>query len=399
MKIFFILRLSLINTFKKRLRAALAIGGIALTTSVMVALLGIDMGLRALVQQEINNNEHQEVVTVSQRGDQQIKFDEESVSKIRSISGVGQVGQAAGLVGTIAFGNANLTSPLYAVTDNYFNLSSANPTSGSIDSFSMGENAVVSKKVLDVFGISAKDAIGKTFTLSATIGKSSLRSGEAKDVQTDPIKYTIKATIDRGDRPIIYIPLEKMKTAGLVNVDQLKVRVNTPQKVPEVREAIERKGFETASILDMIEQANRLFDVIRNVLHVFGVVVFAVTVSSTFTIISLTLMQETRQIGFLRINGFLNKDVKALFLLESITLTLMGALLGVTLGIVGGLGLNGVARSIAKDEAFTTDVSIFMVPFAYVIIILMISVGIGWIVGLIPAKRAVLIQPLQELNG
>lgn len=399
MKLLFILRLSLINTFKKKLTAVLAIGGIALTVAVMVTLFGVDMGLRSLVEKEIRNNDHQDVITVTSRGDQQVKFNEENLSKIRSISGVGQVGLSAGLLGVATFNASNLTSPIYAVSENYFNLGLTNVLQGSVEGLPANDGAVVSKKVLEVFGISPNEAIGKTLTLSATINRGSLSEKASDDVQTTPEKYTIKAVVDRGDRPVVYVSLEKMKMHGLVTVDVLKVRVSNPDKVAEVRETIERKGFETASVLDMIEQANRLFDVIRNVLYVFGAVVFAVTISATFTIISLTLMQETRLIGFLRINGLSNQDVKVLFLLESIALTLLGALLGVVMGIVAGSILNQLSKNVAQQESFTSDVSIFTIPFAYVIVMLMISVGIGWLVGLIPAKRAVLIQPLEELNG
>ena len=399
MRLIFILRLSLINTFKKKFRALLAIGGIALTVAVMVTLFGVDMGLHSLVEKEIKNNEHQDVITVTSRGDQQVKFNEENLSKIRSISGVGQVSLSAGLLGLAAFNSSNLTSPIYAVSENYFSLGLTNSAQGSVKGLPVNDGAVVSTKVLKVFGIPANEAIGKTFTLSATINHGSVNGQARDDVQTIPEKYTIKAVVDRGDRPVVFVSLEKMKLHGLTTVDVLKVRVSNPDKVAEVRETIERKGFETASVLDMIEQANRLFDVIRNVLYVFGAVVFAVTISATFTIISLTLMQETRLIGFLRINGFLNRDVKLLFLLESITLNVMGALLGVVIGIIAGSVLNQLSKNIAQQESFTSEVSIFTIPVVYVILMLMISVGIGWLFGLIPAKRAVLIQPLEELNG
>src|SRR5689334_18785634 len=91
-KSLFIFRLILLNTFKKKFRASLAVGGIALSISIMILLFGISSGLRSLVTEAVSSKEVSGVVTVNQRS-QQVTLNQDRISKIKSISGVGTVEQ------------------------------------------------------------------------------------------------------------------------------------------------------------------------------------------------------------------------------------------------------------------------------------------------------------------
>lgn len=394
----FFIRLALLNTFKKRLRALLAIGGIALTTGVMIVLFGVEAGLHNLVSSEVANGDSKDVVTVNQRNVQQIKLDGERLSKIQSISGVSELGSSVGLVGAVVYHGINLDLPLYGVSPEYLAMSSAKASKGSIEAQPDASSVVVSKKVLEVLSINQDDAVGKKIQVSTTITKDYGSKLAAEGKKTKPQEYIIAGVIDKGASPVIYMPIEQLRSQGLDGVAQLKVRLTSPEKVPAVREGVEQMGLQTTSILDTMDQINKLFEVIQNVLLIFGIVVFVITVSGTFTIITLTLMEETKQIGFLRILGLRRRDVRTLFVVQSIVLTFLGAFFGILLGLLIGFVLNGLAKALASTESFATDISIFVIPVQPIIIILMLAIVIGWLVGLLPAKRAVLINPLEEIR-
>ena len=397
MRQMFIVRLALLNTFKKPLRALLAVGGIALTSAVMVTLFGVESGLRELVQREISSAGAHDVVTVSQRNIQQIRLDATRVSEIQSISGVGEVAQSVGLPGNAVYHGINLDVPVYGVTSDYFALGPNTTIDGSVEDAPANMNIVVSSKVLEVFGISRAQAIGRSLSLSPHITSDyASRVEEEKRVKAE--EYRIVGVVDRGQLPVVFMPIEKLIEQGLDSVSQLKVRATSTEKIPAIREAIEQKGLQTSSILDTLERIEQLFKVIQNILLIFGVVALAVTVSATFTIITLTLMEETKQIGFLRIMGMRHRDVKHLFITQSIILTALGALGGVVIGVVAGWVVNGLARGVATTETFSGEISLFNIPAIPIIIILMLSVIIGWGVGMLPAKRATLISPLRELE-
>ncbi|RYX78673.1 FtsX-like permease family protein [bacterium] len=394
----FFVRLALLNTFKKRLRALLAIGGIALTTGVMIVLFGVEIGLHNMVNGEVANGDSKDVVTVNQRNVQQIKLDTERLSKIQSISGVSELGSSVGLVGAVVYHGINLDLPLYGVSPEYLAMSSVKPFKGTIEGQPDAQKVVVTKKVLEVLSINANDAVGKKLQVGATLTKDYASKLGADSKKTKVQEYEIVGVVDKGSSPVIYMPIEQLRTQGLDGVAQLKARLTSPEKVPAVRESIEQMGLQTTSILDTMDQINKLFQVIQNVLLIFGIVVFVITVSGTFTIITLTLMEETRQIGFLRIMGLRRRDVRTLFVIQSIVLTFLGAFFGIIFGLAIGFVLNGVARALASTESFATDISIFVIPVQPIIIILMLAILIGWLVGLLPAKRAVLINPLEEIR-
>ena len=375
----FFIRLALINTFKKRLRAILAIGVIALTSAVVVVLFGVDIGLHNLVQNEVNQSDSTDVVTVTLRNTQQVKLDDASISKIKSISSVGQVVQFVGIFGTAILNEVNLNMPLYAVSPEYFMLGSTISIAGNLDKQPAEGNVIVSKKVLDIYGINLDKAVGQKIKIQATLTNDNTSADASAAIKETPIEeYTIAGVIDRGDLPLAYVPIDNVKKLGLTSVNQLKVRLTDVNRVSEVREAIEQQGFQTTSILDTINQVDKLFTVIRNVLVIFGFIVFIVTISATFTIISLTLMEETQQVGFLRINGFLKRDVKMLFLIQSIVLTLLGAMGGSILGTIFGAMLNVFSQSVASGEAFSSDVTIFETPITAIVVIIALSVVTGW---------------------
>lgn len=387
------------NTFKKRLRSILAISGIALTSAAMVTLFGIEIGLHQLVESEIDQANARDVVTVHQRNIQQIRLDAQKISDIQSISGVSQVGQMVGLAGNASYHGITLDMPLYGISTEYFSMGPITTVAGSLENQPTDQNVVVSSKVLQAFGIEQSTALGKKISVGATITPdydSSLTDGEDKKVK--PSEYTIVGVVDRGALPVIYIPIEQLNGQGVDSVAQLRVRVSAMDKVASVRETIEQKGLQTESVLDTIDRINQLFKVIGNILIIFGIIVFAITVSGTFTIITLTLMEETRQIGFLRILGLRRRDIRLLFVIQSIILTSLGALGGITIGIVAGEVVNGIVRSIADTAMLAQNISLFIIPVQQVIIILMLSILVGWAVGIVPAKRAAMINPLKELE-
>lgn len=394
----FIIHLAILNTFKKRLRVILAIVGIALTSGIIVGLFGVQSGLRNLVDTEIRNGQALDVVSINRRNVQELKLNQEKISAIKSISGVTDAAESVGLFGSASYHGILLNAPVYAVSQTYFAMNPSAISAGTTEAEPKTDSVIVSEKVLDVFGIEKGGAVGKKIKLNALLTKEYADNLKSDEFSTDEKEYTIRAVVNRGTLPVFYVNIEPFKEQGLTNVGQIDARLTSPDKSAEVREAVERLGFQTSSVQDTIEEINQLFEVIQNILVVFGIVVFVITVSSTFTVITLTLMEETKQIGFLRIMGLRHNDVTKLFVIQSIIVTFLGALLGCVFGIIGGFILNGYARVLAEGSTFSGEISVFLVPGLQVIIILTLSIVVGWLVGIIPARRAIRINPLEELQ-
>jgi ABC-type lipoprotein release transport system permease subunit len=400
MKSLFIFRLILLNTFKRKFRAGLAIGGIALSSSVMVVLFGIGIGLQTLVTDVVAGEDTAGVVTVNQRN-QQVKLDQERISTIKSTSGVGSIEQIVGAVADITYHGINLSLPVYGVTEDYFVTSPVSTISGDPKQQPATGSAqvVISKKTAEALSMTPEDAIGKKVSLAVTIqdDHASKQTEESKRLQ--PQEYTIAAVIDRGALPVGYISLENLVKNGVDSVSQLKIVLTVPDKAASVREGIERLGFQTTSVQDSIEEVDRIFTIIQRILFIFGIIALVITVFGTFNVITLTLIEETSQIGFLRIMGMQKRDVGFMFIAQSIMLTLSGALIGVICGLIFGNVANEIVSLAAVNESIFNEVYVFRAPTIQIIMMLMLSIGLGWLVGAIPAKRAVLINPLEELRS
>jgi ABC-type lipoprotein release transport system permease subunit len=394
----FLFRLALLNTFKKKFRASLAIGGIALSSAVMVLLFGIGIGLKGLVTQEISGSDAKNVITVNQRNIKEINLDQKRISDIKSISGVADVQQLVGMVGEVSYHNITLNLPMYAVTSDYFRVSPTQKTSGSISGQPTATNIILSSKALETFGVSPSAAIKRPVKLQAQIPQaySSRQTETTRTLKAQ--QFTIVGSIDRDNLPVAYVPIEYLKQNGLDSVSQLKVTVTDPEKMTAVREAIEQTGLQTTSIQDSIDQVNRIFTVIQKILLLFGIIALIITVFGTFNVITLTLIEETKQIGFLRIMGMQKSSVGFLFVAQAVMLTVVGAVIGVVGGCLAGFAANGLTQAVVGQAAFASKVYVFKIPAFQIIIMLMLSIALGWLIGLMPAKRAVLIGPLEELH-
>jgi putative ABC transport system permease protein len=395
----FLVRLALLNTFKRRFRAGLAVGGIALSSSVMVLLFGVSGGLQSLVTQEISQSDTTNVITVNQRNVKQITLDQAKVSSIKSISGVADVQQLVGTVGDIQYHGSLVSLPLYAVTNDFFKASPIAKVSGETTGEPKGSNIILSTKALETFGMNANEAIKRTVSVKTVIPPEYAADDAAEDKRTmKPKIFTIAGVVDRGNLPVAYIPLENLIQSGLQSVSQLKVTVTYPEKVKPVRESIEQMGYQTTSVQDSIDQVNRIFSVIQRIILLFGIIALTITIVGTFNVITLTLIEEMKQIGFLRLMGMQKSAVGFLFTAQAMLLTSVGGLIGVILGVIFGFAANGAAQALIGETAFTGRVFIFEIPTLQIIIILMLSLVLGWLIGLAPAKKAVNISPLEELR-
>ncbi|USN96650.1 MAG: FtsX-like permease family protein [Candidatus Nomurabacteria bacterium] len=396
----FLFRLALLNTFKRRFRASLAVGGIALSSGVMVLLFGVSDGLKSLVTQEISNTDTANVITVNQRNVKEVILDQTKISTIKSISGVADVQQLVGMVGDVQYHGSIVSLPLYAVTSDFFRVSPAQILSGTTDGQPKDTNIIMSTKALDTFGLKPKEAINRPVTVSTSIPSANAADGKTADeLKVSPAKFTIVGSIERGNLPVAYVPMEYMVQHGLQSVSQLKVTVTYPEKMSAVRESIEQMGYQTSSIQDSIDQVNRVFSVIQSIILLFGVIALVITVVGTFNVITLTLIEEMRQIGFLRLMGMKKRAVGFLFIAQAIMLTVVGAVIGSVFGVVAGFAANGAAQSLVGDTLFTGRVYVFSMPTIQIIIILMLSILLGWLIGFIPAKKAVKVGPLEELRS
>lgn len=133
---------------------------------------------------------------------------------------------------------------------------------------------------------------------------------------------------------------------------------------------------------------NRIFLVLTSVLA--GIAAISLTVAGTLimNVMLVAVSQRTAEIGLFKALGARRRQIIGLFLTEAALLSLLGAVLG----FFAGQGAIGLLREIYPIVEFRA-------PDWAVIAALLMALGSGLLFGIMPARRAAGLDPVQALAG
>ncbi len=136
-------------------------------------------------------------------------------------------------------------------------------------------------------------------------------------------------------------------------------------------------------ILDTFNKITGVFFLVMLVLSGVGLLVGGIGVMAVMMI---SVTDRTREIGIRKAVGATRGDILQQFLIEAAALT--GA--GGVIGVAAGLALGKVASSLLNVHG-TTPIDLTLIAVA-------VSVGIGLVFGVLPARRAALLDPIESLR-
>ncbi len=138
-----------------------------------------------------------------------------------------------------------------------------------------------------------------------------------------------------------------------------------------------------------------MLDVFENVMKVItasvgGIAGISLLVGAIgiLTMMWITVNERVHEIGLMRALGATAEQVERLFLLEAVILTVVGG----GLGILAGLG-------IAQILSFAVPGMPVYTPVQYILAALVVSVITGLLSGVVPARRAALLRPVEALRA
>jgi putative ABC transport system permease protein len=132
------------------------------------------------------------------------------------------------------------------------------------------------------------------------------------------------------------------------------------------------------------QQTARQFSIILGTIAAISLLVGGIGIMN---IMLATVTERTREIGIRRALGAKRRDITQQFLIETIVLSGVGGLLGVAVGIAIP---QVIIFFVHEQKAFVTGFS--------VILAFSISVAIGMMFGIYPARRAAMMDPIEALR-
>ncbi len=174
-------------------------------------------------------------------------------------------------------------------------------------------------------------------------------------------------------------------TVSIKNIDALKasvalvnqVLVNTHDKAEDFSIVVPRE------LLEQNQRTQRIFNIVMSCIAGISLLVGGIGIMN---IMLASILERTREIGVRRAIGARRRDILKQFLVEAITISFLGGLIGVVFGF-------GISRLVALYADWNTIVTSSSIAMSFGV-----SASVGLIFGIYPALRAARLDPIEALR-
>lgn len=148
----------------------------------------------------------------------------------------------------------------------------------------------------------------------------------------------------------------------------------------------DKNDFQISSAQDILSTVQTITGLLTAIIAGISGISLVVGGVGVMNIMLVSVTERTKEIGLLKAIGAKQKDILTQFLMESVVMTLIGGLIGITLGISGAWLVSLVAG----------------IPFIISVPAIIIAVGVSTLVGIIfgfyPARHAAQLSPIDALR-
>ena len=195
----------------------------------------------------------------------------------------------------------------------------------------------------------------------------------------------------------VYLPV--MRAMGLfdreslMEIDVLFTPGSNSKEVAERLKAVMlvRHGSEDFTVItqdEMLEVLGSILGILTMAVGALGGISLLVGGVGILTIMTIAVHERTGEIGLLRALGAGRGQIMALFLGEAVALAALGGLAGLTIGAGGAWILGRLVPALPTHT-----------PWEYVVLAEFLATLIGLLAGVLPARRAARLDPIEALRA
>lgn len=265
------------------------------------------------------------------------------------------------------------------------------------EAFESGTNqGVINTKASDAFGgVEVGDEITfstgsdqrTTIVVTGIIVEDMFGQPPTLYVPTDPHYTTTvdtpRETVEKG-YPFLWIGIDNVESVATVQ-EQIISFFDGGADATLLKGSDD--SIQVKTIDDLVSQITEMID--QMTVFVVGIAAIALVVGAIgiANIMIVSVVERTREIGIMKAVGARNRDIVQLFLVESVILGMIGAGVGVFLGLgVGALGVMAIGWPMVY-------------PLGWIAGAVTMGIGVGVVAGLYPAWRAAKVDPIVALSS
>lgn len=174
--------------------------------------------------------------------------------------------------------------------------------------------------------------------------------------------------------------------------NEMFVKVDEMENVADVQKQIVDMGYYAYSNAEWVQQMEGQYAMVQAVLGGIGAVSLFVAAIGIANTMMMSIYERTKEIGIMKVLGCSLGRIRDLFLLEAGFIGLSGGMIGLVLSY----GISAIINTLLTDSYYTT---LSYIPLWLSVVALVFAVIIGMLAGLLPALRAMKLSALSALRN
>lgn len=393
-----------ISIKSNKLRSFLTILGIIIGVAAVVVMVAVGETVRNEINKELESFGGNKLIIApgaakksGVSGGNRLSLTYQDTKALKEVKNVKNVAATVTVPSTIIYNGYNWNSKVLGITQEYFAIENIELERGSFFSDSEFENAlnfaIIGYSIVENLYVGNEDPIGTTIRIRnvpfTVIGVTKEKGAGAGGMDSDDV---------------VYIPLFSAKRKLTSNkvpdmVHLIYLTADTEENLPFVERRLENLLIERHSIADNMENDFQILnlkevaDKVSSIGVILSILLAAIASISLFVgsigimnMMLVSVTERTREIGIRKAIGAEEFDILIQFLFESILISIIGSLIGMTIGII----LSQIGGAIAQKNV--------PISFVTVIVSIIIAFIVGVASGIVPARKATKLDPIEALR-